>query len=464
MPRDNIVEVPAASGAAPEGTAAILRGASTVLGSHVAAALLGIASLPVLAQTLGPGPYGRFSLFLTLLGVVTYQDFLRPLLVRVFSARSGDEAALRGLSSCVAWLLASVALAAGLALFTPGVALLFAVAVLAHGLASVDFARLARAGRVARAALVRNFAWGAAAVSAAGLAWQGGAETSLFVCALPFCVANVTILLIYRRAVSATSGGDVRATSASDATTALWPSAVALRGARAAWSTHRSEIAALIGFGLANALVVSADRFVALRWLEPQEFGLYAACADLASKLAIVGTAAGTVLYPSFARHAGGAHEAQRFVGLATRIMIGWGVVIALLVFSAGPLVELVLGPQYAAGRGLCALLFAASFVHMLGFLLTPWQRARGEFAPQTRAYAAAGVCMVAVGAILVPAIGLVGAVACACTARIAEVALLAREVRFLPAAALPRARLAALGSMAAGILALALWRFGEAA
>jgi len=450
MPRENTVPFPAASGEAPEGTAALLRGASTVLGSHVAAALLGIASLPVLAQTLGPGPYGRFSLFLTLLGVVTYQDFLRPLLVRVFSARAGDEGDLRGLSSCVAWLLASVAGAAGLVLFTPEVALLFAVAVLAHGLASVDYARLAREGRVARAALVRNCAWGAAAVCAAGLAWQGGPSTPLFVCAAPFCAANVAILAIYR--------------SATGARTELWPSAPAIRGARAAWRTHRSEIAALIGFGLANALVVSVDRFVALRWLEAHEFGLYAACADLASKLAIVGTAAGTVLYPSFARHAGGAHEAQRFVGLATRIMLGWGLVIALLVAAAGPLVELVLGPQYAAGRGLCAVLFAASFVHMLGFLLTPWQRARGEFAPQTRAYAAAGVCMVIVGAVLVPTIGLAGAVACACTARVAEIALLAREVRFLSSEALPRARLAALGSMAAGILALALWRFGEAA
>ncbi len=158
---------------------------------------------------------------------------------------------------------------------------------------------------------------------------------------------------------------------------------------------------------------------MAERFLDARDFGLYAGCADLASKLTIVGTALGTVLYPSFARSSDGSDaESRRFVAISSRVLLVWAAVLAVLVASSGLFVELVLGAG-TAGAWICAVLFAAAFVHMLGFLVTPWQRARGEFAAQaTRSYAIAGVAMVAVGWALVPVLGIAVAVACACTAR----------------------------------------------
>ncbi len=429
-----------------EGFSVLARRASGVLGSHAAAAALGIASLPVLARALGPAEYGRLSLFLTLLGVVTYQDFLRPLLVRALSRGEHADGGLRALSAVVSWTLATVAGVVGVLLFSPLVAAFFAIAVLAHGLASVDYARLALAGRVAGAAFVRNIAWGSAAVAAACIATliADGADPAWV--AAPFCAANVAILVIYRARV----GG---------AGTARWRVG-ALDSARVAWREHRTAILGLVGFGLANALVVSADRLLAERWLDAHDFGLYAGCADLASKLAIVGSAVGTVLYPSFARHSDGSErEAHRFVGIASRVLLGWAAVLAVLVLVSPRLVPLVLGPDYGAGAWICTALFAVSFVHMLGFLVTPWQRARGEFVAQTRSYAIAGVAMIGVGWALVPLLGIAGAVACACTARLAELQLFFRESRALGRRVLTPLHLAGVGALAMGLGLLAWWR-----
>lgn len=428
---------------------AVVRQAIAVLGSHAAAALIGIVSLPLLARTLGPEAYGRLSLFLTLLGVVTYQDFLRPLLVRALAVANAEDEGLRALSTCVAWSLGIGAACVAAFLFTPLVALLFAIAVLAHGLASIGWARLSLAGRVARAALIRNVAWGAAAGASAWIASVVENVELAFVVA-PFCAANVATLVAY--ALHA----NVRTVKAR--TAALFPSA------KRAWNEHRAAIAGLIGFGLGNALVVSADRLIAEHYLDAREFGLYSGCADLASKLALVGTALGTVLYPSFARRAGaGADEARRFVSISTRVMLGWAVVIALLVAFSGAIVTLVLGPDFASGAWICAALFAASFVHMTGFLLTPWQRSRGEFAAQTRAYAVAGAAMIVVGVVLVPVFGIAGAVLCACTARVAEILLLSGELPRFPRAILGGKTVAAFALMAVSIAAFAAWRATEA-
>jgi len=424
---------------------AVVRQAGAVLGSHAAAALIGIVSLPLLARTLGPESYGRLSLFLTLLGVVTYQDFLRPLLVRALAVPNAEDEELRALSTCVAWSLGIVAAGVAALLFPPLVAALFAIAVLAHGLASIGWARLSLDGRVARAALIRNVCWGAAAGASAWIA-SSVEDVGLTLVVAPFCAANILTLVAY--------AFHARVRTKRSSTQPLFASA------RRAWDEHRAAIGGLVGFGLANALVISADRLIAERYLGARDFGLYSGCADLASKLALVGTALGTVLYPSFARRAGaGADEARRFVSISTRVMLGWAVVIALLVAFSGAIVTLVLGPEFASGAWICAALFAASFVHMTGFLLTPWQRSRGEFAAQTRAYAVAGVAMIVVGVVLVPVLGIAGAVLCACTARVAEILLLAGELPRFQRGILAGRKIAAFAGLAVGIVAFAAWR-----
>jgi O-antigen/teichoic acid export membrane protein len=264
----------------------------------------------------------------------------------------------------------------------------------------------------------------------------------------PFCAANVAILCVYRVRVGGVATGK-------------WDKDT-LGHARAAWNEHRSAILGLIGFGMANALVISADRLIAERFLDANTFGLYAGCADLAAKLAIVGSALGTVLYPSFARNSDGSDdESRRFVAIASRVLLAWAAIVAVLVVAASPLVEVVLGAEYAGGAWVCAALFAASLVHMLGFLVTPWQRARGEFLAQTRSYAVAGIAMLVVGCALIPVLGIAGAVACACTARLAEIQLGVREMMAMPRRILTARHVGSLSALAVGIALLAWWRVG---
>jgi len=97
--------------------------------------------------------------------------------------------------------------------------------------------------------------------------------------------------------------------------------------------------------------------------------------------------------------------------------------------------------------------------VHLWGFLLTPWQRARGDFAAQRRAYGIAAVVMVATGLVLVPPLGLVGAVLAYFAARSAEVLLFARELHHVPRCALPRWKLATLAAMYVALISLAAFK-----
>ena len=57
--------------------AALALGTGQVLASQAALAAAGLGALPILGRELGPGAYGEFSLYVTLLGVVTYQDVAR---------------------------------------------------------------------------------------------------------------------------------------------------------------------------------------------------------------------------------------------------------------------------------------------------------------------------------------------------------------------------------------------------
>jgi O-antigen/teichoic acid export membrane protein len=433
----------------------LLANLSQLLGTHALTAAAGIVTLPVLARNFGPESYGGLSLFVTLLGVVTYQDFLRPLLVRECAAsdRAQDRDSLAALSLATTWGLCAVALVAGFAMLGPIGAIAFTLAVAAHSLASLDYARLAIAGRVGHAGAIRNCAFAGATLTVAGLSFVVRHSPGLVVHAYawPFVAANVAILVSYRRL----TGEPTRYVL----------SAETRRLAGEAWKRHRRSIQNLLGFGIAIAIVVSADRVLLEKFASKADFGVYAGCADLAVKLTIIGTAIGTVLYPMLSRAVQEDAElaARRFVRTASLVMLGWFTLILGLVVFGRDVLTLVLGERFAGSHAIYGWLLVGNFVHMLGFLLTPWQRARGDFATQTRAYWTSAALMTAVGLAAIPILGPAGAVMCYATARTAEVLMLAREARHLGPALLPRWKLAALAGMVA-ILASAAWVQGAGA
>lgn len=427
-----------------------------LLGSHAAAAAAGVVSLPVMARNLGPANYGAFSLFVLLLGVVTYQDFLRPLLIREWSrTREADEDdELVSMASFTAGAVALLATVVGCVLLPPIAAVAFAAAAAVHALGSVDHARLAASGRVGLAGAVRNVGMACALVLAMAVSFlpEAHGDGAVHVYAWPFVLTNAAVFAVNRRLVR-------------QPLRLRWNSA-AWRRARAAWRHHRTTIGSLVGFSVATAVVVSTDRVVLEHVVDPETFGAYAACADLAVKLTVVGTALGMALYPALSQaHARDpARAARRFVRIASLVMLGWFVTTLALVAWHRQIVTLVLGERFVPGHALYAWILCGTFVHMLGFLFTPWQRARGDFGTHTRAYALAGVAMVTVGVVAIPALGAVGAVACYLTARSAEVMILCAELRRLPGDVLPRWKLAALALMVVAVGATAWFTSGGAA
>src|SRR5688572_6372902 len=99
-----------ASSALPSTRRSLLSRASLIVVSQLVLGAVGIGSLPILARNFGRGAYNDFSLFGTLLGVVTYQGFARALLVAAMARRDARPEEIGALAR--ASVIAIVALAA----------------------------------------------------------------------------------------------------------------------------------------------------------------------------------------------------------------------------------------------------------------------------------------------------------------------------------------------------------------
>lgn len=411
-----------------------------ILGSNALVGLAGLATLPILARNLGPATYGRFSLFVAILGVLSSLDFARPVLVRELAAGAPPDAGrrLERLSPTSALLLAPLSFAAGLALDGVLVGVALAAGASLYALASTPYARLAADGRVGAASAVRNVLWTAALGAVAFFTFDA---PSFHAVVWPFVAANAAILVALGRLAAPAAGLSVAA-----------PSLSVLR-------EHASAARDVIGFGAAGAVVVAADRALLARAAPAAELGHYGAQYDLATKVNILSTALGTVLYPLLARlhrERGFEAAARTFVRLASWIALGYFVLLAALIVFQREVVLVVLGPDFERQAAVYGPLLVGVFLHLFGFLVAPWQRACGDFGTQRRAYGWAALLMVAVGLVAIPLWGARGAVLTYLVARTAELVLVASVVRSLPRAVLPRRRVALLAAMTLALAALA--------
>lgn len=423
--------------AGPRVRAALLS-LTQLLGGNLLLGLAGLASLPVLARNLGAAHYGAFSLFVALLGVVSNLDPARPLLVRELSAGAapGARARLERLATTSALLLAPLGFALGTLLggAASGVALGLGAAL--HALASAPYARLAAEGRVGLAGALRNVLWTAALAATVALSFHpAGPRAAVW----PFVAANALLLALLR----GLCGARAEALPA--------PGLAVVR-------EHASAARDVVGFSAASAVVVAADRAILAR-VAPAELGRYGAQYDLATKLNVLSTALGSVLFPLLSRlHREQGHlaAARTFVRVASWIALGYFLVLAALIAGREEVVRLVLGADFHANAATYGAMLVGVFLHLFGFLVAPWQRACGDFATHRRAYALAAGLMVLVGLVAIPLWGAPGAAATYLVARSAEVVLVASVVRTLPREVLPRWRVATLAAMALGLAALA--------
>ena len=415
----------------PERPRRVLASLSQLLGSHLLLGLAGLASLPVLARNLGPGAYGHFSLFVLLLGALAQIDFSRPLLVRELAAGTIDRTgnAPASLASASALFIGPLVLAIGWIFLGALPALVLTSAALLYAAASAPYAELAADGRVGLAGAVRNGSWTAALAATVVCSFF---TTGPGAYVWSFLAANLAILVIYRFLAS------------SHARFPRLPDPSLLK-------RYRRQSFDLVGFGLATALVVSLDKLILEHTAPEETFGRYVAQYDLAVKLNILSTSLGNVLYPVFARmHSDLGYEAAaaRFVRSVSWIAAAYFALLLPAILFEREIVSTVLGPDFSGSFSPYVVVLVGVFLHLFGFLITPWQRACGDFRTQRRTYFLSAGLMLVAGLVLIPAYGIAGAALTYLCARLAELLLIAVEIRRLPRAALPWGRIAGLAAM----------------
>ena len=431
---------------------ALLSSASLIVISQVLLGAVGVGSLPILARNFGPGAYNDFSLFVTLLGVVTYQDFARALLVSALSRRdaNADEIAALARASLISIVVLAGVL--GLVMLSLQSALALMLATIFFGLSSRDFAAMSAAGRVAAASSLRNFVNAMAFVIVAGLsmfAVHPLAYTG------PFVAAQLVIFFAYRR-------WERREPRTREPQGSSWLARVSGFGtlrASPSWPRFRRDMLDLLAFNLMVSLLLSIDRLLLARFSSAVVAGEYNAQNDLALKLNIFSSALGGVLLPMLARTAvdeGEDEAARRLVRTANwSVPTAFAAVAVLIVFHRA-VIDVVLGADFVSGAHRYAWLLCGVFVQFFGFLITPWQRARGDFATQRRVYSRTALVTLLSAVILIPTCGADGAVATFLIARTAEAQLFAIEVSRMPTFVLPRWKSALAIGMALVLVILA--------
>ncbi len=431
---------------------ALLSSASLIVVSQIVLGVVGVGSLPILARHFGPSAYNDFSLFVMLLGIVTYQDFARALLVAALARRdaSADEIAALARASLIS--IVTLAGVIGAIVLSTQSAIALVLATLFFGLSSRDFAAMSVAGRVAAASSMRNFVY--------ALTFAVVAALSLFAVhpvayAGPFVLAQIVLYLAYRR-------WERREPRTRGPHGASWFARVSGFGtlrASPSWPRFRRDMLDLMAFNLMASLLVSIDRLLLARFSSDVIAGEYNAQNDLAVKLNIISSALGGVLLPMLARTAvneGEDEAARRFVRTASwSVPTAFAGILVLIVFHRA-LIEVLLGAHFSSGAHRYAWLLCGVFVQFFGFLITPWQRARGDFSTQRRVYSRTALLTLVSAVILIPTCSADGAVATFLIARTAEAQLFAVEASRLRAALLPRWKTALAIGMAATLFALA--------
>ena len=330
----------------------------------------------------------------------------------------------------------------GALLFGPASGVALGIATLLFIASSGPYAQLAAQDRVGLAAAVRNIAWVGAFVASTGLSFL---ELPRAAFVWPFVLANLVILLVNRHLAGAGSGPFLRR-----------PRLDVLRA-------FRGQSLDILGLSLATAVVVSADKLILQSNASGELFGRYSAQYDLAIKINVLSTALGTVLFPAFSRlfaERGLEQAARVFVRQVSWIVLAYFAGLMTLLFFSEEVLALVLGPDAERGAVIYPLLLVGIFLALFGHLITPWQRACGDFRTHRRVYALVAVVMVVLGFVLIPRYGMLGAALTYLSARLADVLLVACEVRRIPRSILGPGRVLTLALLLLILVVYGGWRF----
>ncbi len=387
-----------------------------VMGSQAGLAVVGLVTLPIIARNFQAELFGRFSLFLVLLGSISLIDFCRPLLVRKFAdlEESFNQDDITAVSLLNLFVVSSTAGSVGAVFLSTPEALFLTLACFLHAAASPAYAENAVRFGAGNVQLFRNMLWSFAYLV---VATTGFFVQSIWSYLLPFSIANLALVFIYGKTASGTAfRPDWRNIYPSDR-----------RIIRDSWH--------ILSFNLITAFVSSVDKVGVEKFVGGDVYGRYMAQSTLALKGNLAGTALGQTLYPELSVRMGrdGLNKAaDYFARIFCWAMLAFGAAILIPILASDKIIDILFGTSYQTDIDIFAIVLVGVYLQMMGMMLTPWQRARGDFEAARNAYFVAAIFMLAGAFILIPAYGIIGAVGVYLLGRIGELILLIREWRIL--------------------------------
>jgi enterobacterial common antigen flippase len=377
----------------------VRRDVSVTVGARIVGLVAGLAAAIVTARALGPDGRGVYVLVVTLAAAVVQVSNLG---LHAANTRqvAQDRTLLAPLLANSLWislLLGGVGGLAAAALFgatgyfpeVPPAALWF-VAALAPATLFVllGLNLLVGYGRIGLYSLV-----------------DGGAQIAAFVCLLAAALVAADVL------------GFLAASTVAWVGTSALLLAVLVRLAGGSLRFHRPTFEAGLRFAiktwillLLGFLVLRANIFMIKRLYSASELGLYSVAAQAADVLAILPASVGLVLFPALVRERVGSWRSTVRTSVAVGLLLA--VACAALGLLARPLVELAFGPAFGPSASMLRWLLPGVLAVGMATVFSQYLSAIGLPRVVLLVWALGVVCVVALGRVLIPAYGGVGAAA----------------------------------------------------
>jgi len=389
---------------------------SVIVVGQTAMALAGFLAFPLIARAVDPEIYGRFSIFLVLLGALTNLEFGRTLFTKSLPLISDENNGVlprsflalsylnTGIISFLAFIIVSVVLDVRIGFGT-------AAAVCFYCAAAPSFAIQSRKDQIHIALLIRNISQASAFFGVlAGVTWIG----PNFPFWLPFVAANLLIFFLYqlREKVFIFSYG-------------VDPKDI-----------HFLQLvkngSQIVFFNISGLILTAFNRSVLKATIPQFQFGQSSAQADFGLRLNMISNAVSNFVYPIFIRRAatGDQYQAERALRLT---LVGLHLLMAPVflaaIYYSTQIVIFFFGANYAFDFNVMALALASVYTGFASFIIVPWERSKGRFADSAIYYGATAVLVVGLSLWLIPTHGVMGFLITMLVARLGGVLLYLRSL-----------------------------------
>lgn len=372
-------------------------------------AIAGFVVIPLIAQTVTPSVYGRFSLFLILLVALGNLDFGRALFTKLLPHNqnvklyclSKNLAITNYLNIFIVTVITLVVSSSFLG-FQTGFGT--SITIMVYCMAAPSFALQSLKGDVHKAILFRNITQILAFIGVfLGFKHFG----TNFLYWIPFLISNIFLLIMYNNQIKVPL---------------LIIEANNGEGNLAHMITKGLQI---IIFNLSSIVLYAFSRSLLHNNISEAQFGKASAQVDIGLRLNMLPTAIANFIYPVFVRRNSKVSvektENSLRLGLVLLHLITAPFFLIAIIYS-DTIIKILFGDNYVFEYNLFSLALIAVFVGFSGFFVVPWERAKGRFNNSALFYGITALLIIGVSLWLIPLYGIIGFMVATLLARLGAV------------------------------------------